>query len=81
VEAEGGRTVFVKLTAPLAVLEDRVAHESRRRLGKLVDIARLRELVTGLDQTALHPGDLEIDTSTVGAGEAALYIRDALAAR
>jgi hypothetical protein len=81
VEAEGGRTVFVKLTAPLAVLEDRVAHVSRLRLGKLVDIARLRELVTGLDQTALHPGDLEIDTSTVGAGEAALYIRDALAAR
>jgi hypothetical protein len=75
VEAEGGRTVFVKLTAPLAVLEERVAQESRRRLGKLVDIVRLRELVTGLDQSALHPDDLEIDTSTIGSGAAALYIR------
>jgi chloramphenicol 3-O-phosphotransferase len=81
VEAEGGQTVFVKLSAPLAVLEERVADESRRHLGKLVDIARLRELVTGLDQSALHPHDLEIDTSAVGAEEAALYIRHALAQR
>jgi chloramphenicol 3-O-phosphotransferase len=78
VEAEGGRTVFVKVSAPLSVLEERVAHDSRRRLGKLVDIARLRELVTDLDQSALHPDDLEIDTSTVSAEGAALYIRDAL---
>jgi hypothetical protein len=63
------------------VLEERVADESRRHLGKLVDIARLRELVTGLDQSALHPHDLEIDTSAVGAEEAALYIRHALAQR
>jgi chloramphenicol 3-O-phosphotransferase len=79
VESEGGQTVFVKLSAPLAVLEERVAHESRRRLGKLVDIGRLRELVTSLDQSALHPDDLEIDTSIVGAEGAALYIQDALA--
>jgi chloramphenicol 3-O-phosphotransferase len=79
VEAEGGQTVFVKLGAPLAVLEERVANESRRHLGKLVDIARLRELVTGLDQSALHPDDLEIDTSIVDADGAALQIRDALA--
>jgi chloramphenicol 3-O-phosphotransferase len=81
VEAEGGQTVFVKLSAPLAVLEERVAHESRRRLGKLVDIARLGELVGGLDQSALHPDDLEIDTSIVSAEGAALHIRDALAQR
>jgi cytidylate kinase len=79
VEAEGGQTVFVSLSAPLAVLEERLAHESRRHLGKLVDIGRLRELVTGLDLSALHPHDLVIDTSTVGAEEAALHIRDALA--
>jgi hypothetical protein len=81
VEAEGGQTVFVKLSAPLAVLEERVALESRRHLRKLVDVARLRELVTSLDQSALHPDDLAIDTSTVGADGAALYIRDALAPR
>jgi hypothetical protein len=79
VEAEGGHTVFVKLSAPLAVLEERLADESRRRLGKLVDTARLRELVAGLDLSALHPHDLEIDTSTVGAEEAALHIQHALA--
>ena len=81
VEAEGGRTVFVKLTAPLTVLKERVGQQSRRRLGKLVDIARLRELVTDLDQSKLHPNDLEIDTSTASAGGAALYIRDSLAGR
>jgi hypothetical protein len=81
VEAEGGRTVFVKLTAPLAVLAGRVAQESRRRLGKLVDIGRLHELVADLDQSTLHQDDLEIDTSTVDAGGAALYIREALAGR
>jgi hypothetical protein len=81
VEAEGGQTIFVRLSAPLAVLEDRVALESRRRLGKLVDVARLRELVMGLDQSALHTDDLAIDTSAVTAGHAAQYIRDALAAR
>jgi chloramphenicol 3-O-phosphotransferase len=81
VEAEGGRTVFVKLTAPLAVLEERADRESRRRLGKLTDIARLREQVAGLDQSKLHPDDLEVDTSTASAAEAALYIQDALARR
>jgi hypothetical protein len=79
VEAEGGRTVFVKLTAPLAVLEERVARDSRRQLGKLVDKGRLRELVSGLDESALHPDDLEIDTSIVGARQAALHIQDAIA--
>jgi hypothetical protein len=79
VEEQGGQTAFVKLTAPLAVLEERVGQESRRRLGKLVDTARLRELVTGLDQSKLHANDLEIDTSTASAGAAALHIRDALA--
>jgi len=81
VAAEAGQTVFIRLSAPLEVLEARVAHESRRHLGKLVDITRLRELVTGLDQSALHPHDLEIDTSAVSAEEAALYIRNALAQR
>ena len=79
VEAEGGRVVFVKLSAPMSALEERVARDSRRRLGKLVDIARLRELVEDLDHSRLHPDDLEIDTSTVGPEGAALYIRDALA--
>lgn len=79
VQAEGGRTVFVKLTAPLAVLEERVGQESRRRLGKLTDTARLRVVVTGLDQSKLHPDDLEIDTSVASAEEAALYLRNALA--
>lgn len=59
----------------------RAGQESRRRLGKLTDIARLREQVAGLDQSKLHPDDLEIDTSTASAAEAALYIQDALAAR
>src|SRR5438094_316445 len=39
----GGATAFVQVTAPQPVLEARLADESRRQHGKLVDIHRLRE--------------------------------------
>jgi hypothetical protein len=78
VAAHGGRTVFVRLTAPLAVLEERVGSDSRRAHRKLVDVARLRELVSGLDDSPLHPGDLSIDTAAVGPAAAAETIAEAL---
>jgi predicted kinase len=77
-EAGGGRTLFVRITAPLAVLEERVVGESRQAHGKLLDIARLREMVAGLDDTRLYPGDLSIDTSQVDPAEAARIIAEAL---
>lgn len=77
-EAGGGQTLFVRLTAPLAVLEERVAGESRQAHGKLVDVARLRDLLAELDQTSLYPGDLTIDTSQVAPEQAATIIFAAL---
>ena len=74
VNAAGGRTVFVQLTAPAAVLEDRLGNDSRRGHEKLVDVTRLRELLAVFDATPLHETDLTIDTSTVPADEAAQLI-------
>ena len=79
VAAEGGRTLFVQLMAPLQVLEDRVANESRRQHGKLLDPGRLRDQVLPVDMSPLHPGDLVIDTSKVSPDAAARIIADALA--
>jgi hypothetical protein len=78
VTAAGGRVVFVRLTAPLDVLEARVADASRRAHGKLVDAGRLRELVSALDQSPLHPADLSIDTSAVAPAAAAQTIAAAM---
>lgn len=63
VEGAGGRVVFVQLTAPAAVLEERVVAASRAALGKLVRRERLRELLEQLEPAPLHPDDLVIDTS------------------
>jgi hypothetical protein len=52
----GGRVQFIRLTAPLAVLEERLANPERQELGKLLDVARLRELLVSLDDSALHEG-------------------------
>jgi chloramphenicol 3-O-phosphotransferase len=74
VAAAGGRAVFVRVTAPDAVLEERLANESRRAHGKLLDVTRLRELLAELDQSPLHAGDLTIDTSTTTPDDAAARI-------
>lgn len=79
VAAEGGRTLFVQLMAPLQVLEERVAHESRRQHGKLVDPARLRDQLLDFDLSPLHSDDLVIDTSQADPDAAAHIIADALA--
>jgi hypothetical protein len=74
VASGGGRTVFVHLTAPLSVLEARVANESRQAHGKLIEIGRLRELVAELDDSVLHADDLDFDTGTVAALDVATAI-------
>jgi hypothetical protein len=74
VASGGGRSSFVRLTAPAAVLEKRLANPSRKELDKLVDPSRLRELLESLDDSALYEDDLTIDTSQCTAGEAAFMI-------
>ena len=86
-ESGGGRAQFVRLTAPPAVLEERLANASRRQLEKLLDVARLRELLESLDDSVVYMDDLTIDTSRHSPDEAALAImahierRDSSAAR
>jgi chloramphenicol 3-O-phosphotransferase len=78
VDAAGGRTVFAWISAPLEVLEERVASESRRAHEKLVDIPRLRELHGNLDNRPLHEHDLRIDTSVTAPDDAARLIASVL---
>jgi hypothetical protein len=78
-ESHGGRTLFVRLYAPLDILEERLQSESRRAHKKLLDIGELRELVAGLDESPLHPDDLCIDTSTKSADAAARAISEVIA--
>jgi predicted kinase len=77
-ESHGGRAVFVRLTAPQTALEERLANESRRAHDKLVDVARLRELLAGLDPSPLHPDDLTIDTGQLSPEDSARAIMAAL---
>ena len=74
----GGRAVFVRLTASQSALEERVTNESRKAHEKLVDVARLRELLADLDSSSLHPGDLVIDTGRTDPEESARAIMAAL---
>lgn len=74
VESGGGVPLFVRVTAPLHVLESRLGNESRRAHGKLLDVVRLRELVAGMDEPRAGAADLTIDTAEVTADEAAREI-------
>jgi predicted kinase len=74
----GGRTVFVRLTAPQSALEERVANDSRQAHEKLIDVVRLRELLADLDASPLHPDDLAIDTAHTSPDESARIIAAAL---
>jgi predicted kinase len=78
VEAHEGRVVFVRLSAPLDVLEERLASESRRDHQKLLDVDQLRKLVLNFDESPLHHDDLCIDTSVVSAENAAETILELL---
>jgi predicted kinase len=73
-DSHGGRTVFVRLTAPASALEERLANESRQAHDKLLDVVRLRELLAELDPSPLHPDDLTIDTGQLNPDESARAI-------
>jgi len=76
VHAEGGRVLFVELTCPLSVQEDRVEAESRAEFGKIRSVRLLRELKESgaFEVGALLDSGLTIDTSKVEAHEAARTI-------
>jgi hypothetical protein len=66
-----GRTLFVQIVAPQAVLEARVRNDSRRSHRKLTDVARLREMLATHDPAPLDPDDLVIDSSDLTPADAA----------
>lgn len=74
VEKAGGRVRFVQLIAPAEVLEARVGAESRQQHGKLLDPARLREMLAAHDPSPLHDDDVVIDTATTDPPDAARVI-------
>jgi predicted kinase len=74
VASAGGRTLFVRLTAPTEVLRARVDAQSRHEHGKLVDRERLDELLASHDPRSLHHDDVVVDTSTTAPDEAAALI-------
>ncbi|MGI8793597.1 MAG: AAA family ATPase [Acidimicrobiales bacterium] len=71
IRENGGRVLFVQLTASPDMLVGRVARPSRREHGKLLDAERLLELVATHDPAPLHPDDLVIDTGALTPDEAA----------
>lgn len=74
VSEAGGQVLSVQLIAPQAELERRLADDSRRRHGKLLDVDRHRELLADHDPRPLHTGDLRLDTSELTPDEAARRI-------
>jgi len=76
VHAEGGRVLFVELTCPSSVQEERVEAVSRAEFGKIRSVRVLRELrETGaFDVAALPDSGLKIDTGKIDAREAARTI-------
>jgi cytidylate kinase len=76
VHAEGGRVLFVELTCPTSVQEERVEAASRAEFGKIRSVEVLRELRErgAFDVGALPDSGLKIDTNKVGAAESARTI-------
>lgn len=81
VESNGGRVLFVRIVAPLAVLEERVVNESRHAHGKLLDAVHLRAMSLQHSEHSLHNDDLVIDSSLVTPDVAAQVIANELEKR
>jgi hypothetical protein len=71
----GGVVRYVHLEPPLHVLEERLANDSRAALGKLLDVAKLREQMKGWDSKPLDPSHLSIRNAELPAHEVAEMIR------
>src|SRR5208283_2581768 len=78
VHAENGRVLFVELTCPSSAQEERVEATSRAEFGKIRSVHVLRELRKSgaFEVGALPDSGLKIDTSKVGAPDAARTITE-----
>ncbi len=76
IEAHGGEVIFIQLTCPEPVVEERLASPSRKSFDKLMDVELYRQLERDgafRYPTLPHPR-IEIDTSSVEPREAAARI-------
>jgi len=78
IEAAGGRVIFVELTSPVEVIEQRLTDNSRIKFGKLQSLELYRELTQSgaFIYPKLPDSGLSIDTSQLTPGEAANKICD-----
>lgn len=76
VENGGGRVAFVELTCPEPELESRIENADRAQFSKLHSVDLYRELRSegAFQVEGLPKPDLQIDTSELGPGEAAVRI-------
>ncbi len=76
VAASGGEVIAVELAADEAAIEERIAAESRKREGKLVDLELYRRLRDSgvFDSPVLPPPRLRIDTTRLSPAESARAI-------
>ncbi len=80
VSRAGGRSLLVELTAPEAVLRDRIDAGSRQGTGKLTDPALFADLLAKgvFDTRGMPPAQLTLDTSRLTPDDAAARIAQAL---
>lgn len=77
IEDNQGEVDFVELTASREDLISRVANESRKKHGKLVDPAKMAKITERMDIYSIPFVDaLKIDTSEINSDEAASLIAD-----
>lgn len=76
IAAAGGEVIPVELTAPEAEIERRLGSDSRRRDGKLIDLALYRQVrAAGAFETPVIPAPrLRLDTTALAPAEAAARI-------
>ncbi len=76
VKEAGGEVYFVRLHAPVSVIEERVVLEDRQRFNKLKSVEKLRRLMGFSDLFSEIPGreSLSLDTSELSPSDAAQRI-------
>jgi predicted kinase len=78
VEAHGGRVLLVRLSCAREVLERRLPHPARARVGKMASLDTLREVTSRYDIFSPVPGreSLEIDNTARAPEEVARLIAE-----
>lgn len=76
VESAGGTMCFARLHPPQSVIEERIANDERKQMGKISSPENLASFQNGYDlyETIDHPNQIFVDTSVIPPKESALKI-------